>query len=226
MVFFHKYFIFTKRFENELGKYYTCTASIFIASKICNQLIPLTELSVFFINQYNRISNGALASDSQAIFEVGEILCNLEFEILAANGFDLNLDLPYKYVYSMRNYYLHYLKEKRYIEITYHYINDSFTLPLCLFYDPILIALASLYLTSQYFKLNLPDTKEGLKWYNLLDKNVELPMVIAVSKEIAKIYKFGREKDSRKGTRTRTEYIGFDSLGILKEKINRSNLDV
>ncbi len=218
MVFFHKYFILKKRFENELEKYLTCTASIFLALKVCNQLIPLDELINFFLKQYNRLSSGALPIDPQTLFEVGEKLCLIEFEILSATGFDLNVDLPYKYVNSMRNYYFEYLKEKRYLYITTSFINDSFMLPLCLYYDPLLVALASLYLTSKYFKVALPNTSQGVKWYHLLDKEVDLASVTALSKQIEKIYNFGIDKESRKKDKIRTESVGFDPLGILNEK--------
>jgi hypothetical protein len=51
------------------------------------------------------------------------------------------------------------------IEITYNFINDSFKLPVCLYYSPLKIALASIYLINYHFKIELVDPKDKIKWY-------------------------------------------------------------
>lgn len=195
MVFFHKYFILKKVFSNVLEKYLTCASCILLSVKVCNQLTPLEELVKSFLKVYVRQTHitNIVVDDPQLVFETCEKLCLLEFEILSAVGFDLNLDLPYKYVHQMKFYFFDYLKNPKLIIITTNFINDSFKLPLCLYYDPILISLACLYLASVYFKVHLVDTKDGIKWYNILDKFVELKQVVALSEKINKIYKFCSE---------------------------------
>ena len=193
MVFFHKYFIQKKVFSNDLEKYMACAACILVSVKVCNQLTPLEELVKFFLKQYTRQMQLNLAIDNQLVFETSERLCMLEFEILSAVGFDLNLDLPYRYVHQMKSYYFDYLGNPKLIIITTNFINDSFKVPLCLYFDPLLIALAGLHLASVYFNVPLPATKEGVKWFNLLDETVELKQVVALSEKINKIYKFCSE---------------------------------
>lgn len=229
MIFFHKFFIFKKYFENDFDKYLTCASCIFISVKVCNQLTPIKELVNCFLRLYIRQKNIKSSVDEKTIFETSEKLCQIEFNILNTIGFDLNVDLPYKYVHLMKFYYVEYLKNPKLITITTNFINDSFKLPLCIYYDPLLIALASLNLTSVYFKSPLPKTKEGLKWFQLIDKNVVLEDVIRVREKINKIYKFcNEEKLNRKSElKQGLPVIKFEaSLCILNEKNIQSNLDV
>jgi hypothetical protein len=236
MVFFHKYFLFKKSFENDFEKYLTCAACVFISVKVCNQLTPLKELVTYFLKLYKKQKNLPFLIDEKIIFETSEKMCLFEFEVLNCIGFDLNLDLPYKYVHSMKFYYLEYLKDSKLIIITTNFINDSFKLPLCLNLDPLLIALASLYLASLYFKIPLPKTKEGTKWFQLIDKNIKLDVVISVSEKINKIYKFTNEKNSQRKSELTpgVPVIKFEPMRSIlavhennkSENKNESNLDV
>lgn len=226
MVFFHKYFIFKQKFESDFEKYLTCATCIFLSAKVCNQLVPLEELVRFFLKQYNRQFNQPGSVDDRAVFEISEKLCFIEFEILSSMDFDLNIEIPYKYVHNMKFYFFEYLKNQKLIIITTNFINDSFKLPLCLYFDPLLIALASLYLASIYFKVPLPDTKEGLKWYQIIDKNVQIKEVLSIAEKINNIYKYcNRAKSSTPETvkaPTGSPIIKFESArkhGILKEEL-------
>lgn len=226
MVIFHKYFIFKQTFENDSEKYLACAACIFLSAKVCNQLIPLEELVKYFLKQYVRQCNIALEIDSQLIFETGERLCLIEFDILSSLGFDLNIEIPYKYIQNMKSYYFDYLKNPKLIIITTNLINDSFKLPLCLKFDPLLIALACLYLASVYFKVPLVDTKEGLKWFQLIDKKVELNEVLPVAERINRIFKLSNEgklgyTQGKSNLQRGDNIIKFDSA-----RRNQSNLDV
>jgi hypothetical protein len=190
MVFFHRHFIFLQKFKNEKEKYLTCAACIFLSIKVLNQLIPLKDLITLFLKLYNKQNNLPLIINDQILFEEGEKLCKLEFDILNSIGFDMNIDLPYKYVHLMKFYFLEYLKNSKLIIITTNFISDSFKLPLILFYEPLLIALASLYLLSVYFNVQLVDSKEGIKWYHLVDNTIELNDIKEVSEKINEVYKF------------------------------------
>lgn len=187
----------------------------------------MKELVVFFLKIYNRQTNFPFTIEENLIFETSEKLCTIEFEILNQIGFDLNLELPYKYVHLMKSYYIDYLRNPKLIVITTNFINDSFKLPLCLYYDPLIIALASLYLVGVYFKISLPETKEGLKWYQLIDTQMSLGLIIEVGEKINKIYKFTNEAKSH-SSKDRNKFpssehvIIFESSRILKQ----SNLEV
>jgi hypothetical protein len=135
--------------------------------------------------------------DKKIIFELSEALCLKEFELLEYIGFDLNVDLPFTYINQMKEYYLEYLKSSKLIIITTNIINDSFILPLCLYYDPLLIALTSMYLLNVYFRIELPDTKEGKKWYHVIDSNIALEDIKELSVKIYNIYEFSTRKDGK-----------------------------
>jgi hypothetical protein len=195
MVFYHKYFLYLKCFKDESDKYLTCFACIFLANKVCNLLIPLPDLiRVYWSLLPKNLRLRKL--DQQMMFELSEALCLKEFELLEYIGFDLNVDLPFTYINQMKEYYLEHLKNSKLIIITTNIINDSFILPLCLYYDPLHIALASMYLLSVYFRIELPDV-EGRKWYQLIDQNIDLEDIKALSVKIYNIYEFANCKDGK-----------------------------
>lgn len=198
MVLFHKYLILVNKFKNEFEVYLTCAACVFLSIKICNQLTPLRELINFFLKIYNRQTNFPLSIDDNLLIETSGKLCMMEIEILNLIGFEYDVELPYKFIFQMKSYYIDYLQNSKLITITTNFINDSFKLPLSLFYDPLLIALASLYLVSFYFKVKLPDTKEGVKWYHLLDRGISLDVIVEVAGRINTIYKFNNKTKGHK----------------------------
>jgi hypothetical protein len=226
MVFFHKYFLYLKCFQDESDKYLTCFACVFLASKACNVLLPLPDL----INVYWNLIPANLKTgklDSRQIFELTESLTLKEFEVLDNLGFDLNVDLPFTYINQMKQYYLEYLKNSKLIIITTNIINDSFILPLCLYYDPLLIALASMYLLSVYFRIDFPDTREGRKWYHLIDSRIALEDIKELSVKIYNIYEFSTSKDGNK-SRERFKDNGIPVICFdpcLRRTIVENNLD-
>jgi hypothetical protein len=223
MIFFHKYFLYVKCFPSEGDRYLTCFACIFLASKACNLLIPLPNLiSIYWSLIPAPIKIGKL--DKQTIFYYTEALCLKEFELLEYIGFDLNVDLPFTYINQMKGYYLDYLRNSKLIIISTNIINDSFILPLCLYYDPLLIALASVYLLSVYFRIELPDTKEGRKWYQLIDSSIALEDIKELSVKIYNIYEFSTGKD---GNKNRERIVDNNITVICFEPCKRveNNLD-
>jgi len=231
MLFFHKYFLFKKFFENDLDKYLTCAACVMLSMKVCNELRSLEILAQSFIKQYMKQFQLYVSIDNQLVFETSEKLCLIEFDILSKIDFDYNVDLPYKYVFHMKTYFCEYLKNSDLMKITSNFINDSFTLPLCLYFDPLLIALASLYLASYYFKIKLPDYKEGIKWYQIIDNSVQLNDIKFLCAKINKIYKYNCENNNSKNKLeliVGMPIIKFEPARNLKiiENNNESNLDV
>lgn len=196
MVFYHKYFLYVKCFKDDFEKYLACTTCIFLANKVCNQLVPMKYLCDLFLKMYVKNTKFNFSITEEHIYEVCEKLCMKESEIINCLGFDMDVDLPYRYVQSMKPYFLNYLKNPKLMIITTNFINDSFKLPLCLYFDPILIALASMYLLSVYFKIHLVD-KEGIKWYNIIDKSIQLEDIILISEKINAVYKFCNEHKNK-----------------------------
>ena len=236
MIIFHKYFLYKQTFINDYEKYITCVSCIFLSVKICNQLTPLKELIINYIKLYSKRVGNKIIMNEEIIFELSEKINIIEFEILNIIGFDLNIDMPYKYIQQMKFYYFEYLKNSsQMMTITANFINDSFILPLCLYYDPLLIAMSCLYLVSVYFKITLPMTKDNKKWYNIIDDNINYDNIITVSELINKIYKLcGMNKsiDSNELISNDKQIFTFDYFNkinnkcILDNEINRSNLDI
>lgn len=195
MVYFHKYFTSLqiegsgKELKEDSDKYSLAIACVLVSSKTCDQLIPIKKLTdCAYVELFNlKLPNIKEILDLDKIFK-------FEFFILQSFNFDLTVDLPYKYLMSMKPYFNEYLQNSvKLYQVCYFYINDSFKLPICLFYNPLYIALACVYLIFINFKVNLTDTKDGKKWFNLIAENVSLSDIKTLSLEINNMYSlFGK----------------------------------
>lgn len=182
MFIFHKYLIVKQHFENQ-DKFLACTACVFLASKSCNSLIFLDKLLKILCEIVN-------LEDDQFNIESREKVVSFEFEILSSINFDLNIELPYKYLLQMRSYFDSNFKShsKKIFEVCCFFINDSFTLPACVYYHPLLIALSSIYLLNLKMGINLKDCENGEKWYHLIDQTVDFNQIEKLSRVLMKIY--------------------------------------
>ena len=191
MVLFHKFYLFDPKFKNEQEIYTSAIACLFISTKVCNQLVPLNDLVKEFLKNINKTN----LIEESSLLETSERICFLEFEILNKIGFDLNIDLPYKYMDLMVNYVLNTLRNPKFLVIATNFLNDSFKLPLSLYYSPKLLALAGIYMTMSWFKVKLPDF-QGLKWYQIIDRDVYFDSIVEVANYIKKIYEYSSQKSS------------------------------
>lgn len=191
MVFFHKYFLFKKFFPDIYTKYSTCAACLFISYKVCNQLVIFEDFVKIFLKLFFREQKIKEILTEKIIFESSQKLFEQEFDILNIIGFDLNVDLPYCYIKEkqMFFYITEFLKNKKLIEATTSFINDSFILPLCLYYDPLLIFLACIHLLEVYFNINLPNLN-GIKWYHIIDNTVNYKDITEITMKIKIYYDF------------------------------------
>jgi hypothetical protein len=97
----------------------------------------------------------------------------------------------------------------KYILIVTSFINDSFKLPVCLNYEPLLIFLACVYLVEIYFKIQLKD-KAGKKWFQLINGRVEFRIIEELSAKIKLIYDYSNSN--------RTAHSSSGSLNLLGPK--------
>ena len=176
MFYFHKFFIFKKFLKDEKELHIVCLSCIYIAIKSCDELIFIDDLITY--TPYTNIR---------------EEIINCEFVILNILGFDVNVTLPYKYLLRIKNY-LDNLNSKLF-QIAFYYINDSFKLPVCLFYEPYMIALSCVYLLKINFKIDLPNINEGINWYCSVSNNVDINEVITLSHFLNKINKIDSENN-------------------------------
>jgi len=215
MVFFHKY-VAKVNIKSEFDKYLIAASCLFISSKVCNKLFPVEEmvkrilnfeiikntlspssLSKVQLHNYNNHNNNNQLQNEELIFKIKEMIFSFEFDIYNAIGFDLNVELPYRYIINIKDYFISTLKKTELFTFASNFINDSFKIPLCLYYHPMLIATASLYLIKIHLKIDLPD-KNGTPWFKLLDKNIEIDVVTHIAKSITLIYKYISKKDVNK----------------------------
>lgn len=214
MVFFHKYFIYIKKFPDIFTKYLSCFTCLFLALKVCDCLMPFDHLIKNFLRLLFKIQNiNPVEINEKIIKETKERVFQIEFEILDLIGFDLNIDMPYTYLQKMSNYFINCIKAEKLIFCTTSFLNDSFKLPLSLYYDPLLILLACIYLCEFYFNVKLIDY-QGVKWYQIIDKNVDFGTV----KEIFLKMKFNYDYSS-----THKHLIDLEFKK--KELINKSLLE-
>lgn len=72
------------------------------------------------------------------------IIEKLEFEILVSTGFDLEFELPYKHLRGFCDKHVSFANREIMFQISLRFCNDSFKLPLSLYFHPKLIAAACL----------------------------------------------------------------------------------
>ncbi len=206
MVFFHKYFLFKKAFSHDYTKYLTCCTCVFLSLKVSNLIVPLEKVIETFLFLYFRENYLKLNINEKLISEISNKIFQIEFEVLNAIGFDLNVDLPYKYIYVMKPYFEESFNAQfysKYILIVTSFINDSFKIPICLYYDPLLIFLACVFLVEIYFAIQLKDKAEK-KWFQLIDETVQFKEIEEISAKIKMIYDYSNSVNSAKGLLSQT----------------------
>lgn len=128
----------------------------------------------------------------------------MEFDILCTIGFDLNVDLPYVYLSQMNNYFKTYIPRcKEVMTFISNFINDSFRVPICLYYSPLKITLAAIFLTHEFIKIPLVDTLDNIKWYNIIDDSVTLTEI----KEVASLINLVFTKNNKSLIPNNVKYI-------------------
>ena len=151
-----------------------------------------------------------------------------ELEILKITGFDINVDLPYIYIEKMKGYFMEYLpKGEKLIDIVYNFVNDSFKLPVCLYYSPLKIALAAISLLNHHFNVDLVPTKQNIQWYQIIEKDIDIHEIKTLASQMNLLYTLPRNthkngeninKDMVKAFKSALTVINNKSLNIEKEK--------
>ena len=210
MVIFHKYFLFVKTFNQDFTKYLTCFSCIFISFKISNIILPLEDLLKIFLKIYYKENIRKININKELISAISKKVFQIESDIMSVIGFDINIDLPYDYISLMKDYFIwnfqpEILRQIKVIIISF--INDSFKLPLCLYYHPLLIFLACLNLLSEYFNFELKE-KDGVKWFNLIERDIAFEDLVEISSRIRVIYDYTNYKEKICNGKKNVEKVG------------------
>jgi hypothetical protein len=97
-----------------------------------------------------------------------------ENEILETIGFDLDIQTPYCHIDQFKKYPGDL---KMIFKVALMLINDSYYTTICLYFEPVVIALACIHMAAHYmFKMELPpvDTKP---WYKFLRDDIEFSLI-------------------------------------------------
>ena len=164
MHFFH-YYSYYMSFRR-MDRFELATACVFLASKLCNDFIKVeSALEIFYSLKNNN-------AQIQVKIEKKPDLTKYEIELMSIIGFDLDFELPYEYI---EQYLKQIIKEedkrKKIHNLSFVMVNDSYRRPLCLFFPPRYIALASIYWASTMMDM---------------DKNFIFDEIIQYDKEIDK----------------------------------------
>jgi len=154
MIFFHKYYLqknLNLKNISSIDKLILCGSCIFISTKATNNLISINSLIKIIKEIINiKLSNITLNEDS-----IKNLLIQSEYAILESISFDLNIDLPYKFILQLKDYFNKKINisSELLIKSSCQFINDSFHFPFCLFYSPNTIAIACIKLMIEKYKL-------------------------------------------------------------------------
>ena len=181
MIYFHKYFFYSK-FDIEKGtkRLFLCASFIFIATKVANRLISLNEVSNI-VKEILQKKNFSFTKE-----EIKQNIIENEFNIMSVIGFNLEVDLPYSFLIKIKKYFEENLQlnTKKLVELCCYYINDSFILPLCLHYMPDVIAISAVSIMTKQIDIKLDIEKIA----KLSDFDVDLAEVNECEQAIKGLY--------------------------------------
>ena len=152
VVFYHRFYMFHS--FNEFPRYITATCCLFLAGKVeetpkkCKDIIKAAKA---WLEGKNLKSYADKFTDES----IKEIMVH-ERILLQTIKFDLQVDHPYGYLLK----YAKTLKGNQeqirsMVQMAWTFINDSFCTTLCLQWEPEIIAIALMYLTSKLSKLEV-----------------------------------------------------------------------
>ena len=205
MIYFHKYFLSNESLINELNiedKLLLCSSLIFLSCKAINRLISINSI-LAIVNEIliNKNKNKKNYADLEFLKEK---IFTYEQDILCSLDFDLNVDLPYKMLPKLKQFFEGekiQLNTKKLVELCCYYMNDTFILPLSLYYLPDAIAISCVSLLSHKFKFNID-----------IDKLIELSSypihkedIIHIEQLISKIYDKSTNEKEEDNSSTKDE---------------------
>lgn len=193
VVYFHRFYMFHS--FKEFHRYVTAACCLFLAGKVeetpkkCKDLVKITR---------------SMLPDAQyAVFgeDPKEEVMTLERILLQTIKFDLMMEHPYAFLLKYAKL-IKGDKEKiqKMVQMAWTFINDSLCTTLCLQWEPEIIAVALMYLTSRLNKFEITDWQgkpigfRG-KWYEFLVEDVTLELLEDICHQVLDLY----SKPAQKG---------------------------
>ena len=154
MIYFHKYHIQNLiNYKNltPLDKLIISGSCIFLATKSTNYLIRVSVI----VNIIMDILKNKLPNINYESEKIKEMIFEKEFEILKSMEFCLNVELPYKFILKLKNYFENNtnISSEILIKSCCQYINDLIFFPISLYYIPNIIAISCVKLMKEKFNI-------------------------------------------------------------------------
>lgn len=124
--------------------------------------------------------------DKEKLKELKEKFTDTESNILNLIGYDFDIELPYHYLDFIKTNPI--IPHASFLGIANNFINDSMRTLACLYYEPRIIALAALNLSSFFFNYKMPVHNEQA-WYKCFGDDVEFNIVEEATKYLMELYK-------------------------------------
>ena len=192
LVLLHKFFRKVSIRQLRYDKCLVGTSCFFLAAKIEDCPVKLIDLAVLYHKAELKRNNWPMKMPSeQQKFQIQSKICEMESEILRQIGFDLEIELPYKYFKLFADYPAPNMS--KILQTASCFCNDNFLKPMCIYYHPMQIACSCIYFATLFFKTTLPDN-EGKVWYKYLNEGIELKHLQDVTEIMKVIYKKMEER--------------------------------
>ena len=196
LFFYHKYNLKEDLLSKDLSSSDQCliyAACIFLGLKVFHLPKNVNGLAKI-IQPYILSSSG----NKLEISEIKELIFQKEFDILLSIGFDINVDLPYQFIYTFKTYLqnLNYTNSRidGLIKLLLIYINNSIIFPIYLYYPPNVIAISCILLIKEKLKIDQINIDELIKLSNydididsIRECNLLIKKIILTKDNLAKI---------------------------------------
>lgn len=203
LVLVHKFFRKVSIRHPGNDKNIVATACFFLSSKIEDCPFKLIDLAIFY-HRAELMRNKwpmKMPSDKQKTHIQGKI-CEMEGELLRQIGFDLEIDLPYRYLKQFKNYPAPNMDKL--LKTATSICNDTFLKPLCIYYHPMQIACGCIYYASLSFKVSLPDNNDK-PWFRYLHDGIRLKDLQDIVNIMKDVYKKIEERKKQNAARTTSQ---------------------
>ena len=101
-----------------------------------------------------------------------------EYKVIEKLAFEFDCELPYKHIKDFCDKFLPITSKDSIFELSVNFCNDSFKVPLCLYYHPKIVGAACIYMAAQWRKSKgieqgLPLQLFGHPWFKWVDASIE-----------------------------------------------------
>ena len=106
-------------------------------------------------------------------------------------GFDIDIEVAYKYLrlFEESDYFQSQgLAKTTLIDISKRFVNDSLLTTMCLYFQPYVIALAAISMSSLYLETEISDMPDGFKWFQVFDTSIEYEYLMEAVGVLKRVY--------------------------------------